>query len=183
MSANNTQLEATTEAGLENEGLAASLGLNGQLFTFQLINFALVFLTLWFMILKPLTKKMEERKRLIDESIDKAKKVEENLLHSEQKFQEKIDEAKVEANAIMQKAHGEAEGMSEKMKLKAREEIELLITQAKRNIEIDKEDMRLELRKETVELVILTVEKLIGEKLDAKKDEKFIQEILESKTR
>ena len=106
--------------------------------------------------------------------------MEENLVHSEQKFQEKIDEAKVEANAIMQKAYSSAEETGEKMKEKAKQEIETLVVQAKKNIEIDKEEMRAGLRRETIELVIATVGKIIGEKMDGKKDEQFIKQILES---
>ena len=86
-----------TESAAKDEGVIASLGLNGQLFVSQLINFALVFCVLWFLILKPLTKKMEERRLMINDSLDKAKEIETNLMMSQQKYQEKLDEAKVEA--------------------------------------------------------------------------------------
>jgi len=55
--------QTTTET--EVQGVAASLGLNTQLFVFQLINFVIVAIILWFLILKPLIKKMEERKKII----------------------------------------------------------------------------------------------------------------------
>ena len=97
------------------ETLAASLGLNGQLFAFQLLNFAIVSAIIWFLILKPLTKTLEERKKVIDESLDKAKQVETNLQMSEVKFQEKLDEAKVKANKVIEKSHSEAEILSETM--------------------------------------------------------------------
>ena len=76
--------ESTTEIP-QDAGVLASLGINGQLFVFQLINFAIVVLVLWFLILKPLSKKLEERKKLIDDSLDKAKEIETNLGMSEQK--------------------------------------------------------------------------------------------------
>jgi large-conductance mechanosensitive channel len=80
--------ETTIEThAAEEEGVLASLGLNTQLFAFQLINFIIVFFILWYLILKPLTKKMEERKKLIDDSIDKAHTVEEQVILSQQKFQ------------------------------------------------------------------------------------------------
>ena len=164
--------------GNAEESVTASLGLNGQLFLFQLLNFALVAAILWFLILKPLTKKLEERKKIIDDSIDNAKRVETNLQMSEQKFQEKIDEAKVEANKIIEKTQIEGEGLTEKMKDNAKKEIELLIDQAKRNIQIEKENMAQGLKEETVNLVILTVEKILQEKIDGKKDNDLISGIL-----
>lgn len=169
------------EEGGAQEGVLASLGLNGSLFAFQLFNFLLVIGIVWFLILKPLTKQMDERKKIIDESLDKAKEIESNMTMSEQKFKEKIDEAKAESNAILQRAHDEAGDNAEKMKLKAKEEIESLVEQAKKNIENEKKEMRTELRQETVGLVLATVEKLLGEKMDSKKDHAFIEEILNEK--
>lgn len=178
---NVAETHVVQEEGGAEGGVLASLGLNGTLFAFQLFNFLLVIGIVWFLILKPLTKQMDQRKKIIDESLDKAKEIESNMTLSEQKFKEKIDEAKAESNQIIQHAHEEAEETAEKMKLKAKEEIENLVEQAKRNIENEKKEMRVELRQETVELVLLTVEKLLGEKMDSKKDKSFIEDILNEK--
>lgn len=175
--ANKNTTEFETVAA--QESVASSLGLDPRLFVFQLINFALVIAIVWWLILKPLTKKMAERKTLIDESLDKAKEIESNLAMSEQKFQARIDEAKVEANKLIERTHDEAERMKESMKKKAKEEIDLLVKQAKKNIEIDREDMLASIRKETAELVVLAVEKILVEKLDGKKDMELIRNTLE----
>jgi len=167
----------TTEAAADT-GILGSLGINGTLFTFQLINFAVVAVILWYLILKPITKKMGERAKLIDDSIENAKKVEENLGRSEQKYQEKIDMAKVEANRILDKANAETEIITAEMKEKAKKEINLLVEQAKKNIKLDKEEMVLEIKKETAALVAEALQKVLGEKIDDKKDAKLIEESL-----
>lgn len=174
-------LEAHTTSVTEtttDSSLFASLGLNGQQFLFQLFNFALVFVIIWFLVLKPLTKKMEERKHIIDESLEKAEEIDTVLRNTSVQFQEKIDEAKVEANKIVAKAYEDATTTGEEMKKKAKEEIELLVIQAKKNIDIDKEAMRQELKQETLALVVLATEKILSQKLDGKKDEQYIQDIL-----
>ncbi|MEK9158891.1 MAG: ATP synthase F0 subunit B, partial [Patescibacteria group bacterium] len=66
--------EAAEAAGQVSEGLLASLGINLPLFIFQLINFAIVAVILWFLILKPLTKKLAERQKMIDDSISNAER-------------------------------------------------------------------------------------------------------------
>jgi F-type H+-transporting ATPase subunit b len=172
--------EATTETVPADQGLMASLGLNVQQFGFQLFNFVLVLCIVWFMILKPLTKQLDARKKIIDESLDHAKEVESNLMMSQQKFNETIQEAKNESNAIIQKAHDEAEKLATDMKDKAKKELADLIEKAKKTVASEKEEMKAELHKETVELVILTAEKILGQKLDGKKDEEFIRDILKS---
>ncbi len=165
-------------AATGEQSLLASLGLNGQLFGFQLINFAVVALIVWFLILKPLTKQLEERKKIIDESLDNAKAVESNLQMSEQKFDEKLAEAKKESNEIVAKAREDAEEQADKLRDKTKTEIESLVTKARGQIEKDKESMRDDLRKETAELVVLALGKILPEKIDPKKDEKLIDEII-----
>ena len=175
---NTEEIVADSYSSTEGEGIAASLGLNSQLFVFQLINFTIVAVIVWFMILKPLLKKMEERKIQIDESIDNAKRVETNLFESERQYQKKIDEAKVEANKVIEKAHEEGVRLGKMLKEKSRSDIELLVAQAKKNIEIYKQEMKAEIKKETAEIVILALEKILSEKFDSKKDGKFIEEVL-----
>jgi len=167
------ELENTADAGV-----AASLGLNTQLFIFQLINFAIVASIIWFMILKPLTKKMAERKKIIDDSIDNVKKVEENLLQSEQKFKETLDEAKVAANAVIEKANAEAEKLSTDVKNKARTEIASLFEQAKIKIQAEKDEVMTGIKTETAGLIVMAVEKILKEKMDKKKDMEMVEETI-----
>lgn len=169
--------ETHTEVATD-QGLLASLGISGVKFAEQLFNFVLVAVVIWFLILKPLTKKMAERQKLIDDSIANAKKVQDNLIMSEQKYQEKIDMAKVEANKILEKATTEAALVGSQMKVKAKEEIEMLVESAKKNIRIEKEDMVQNLKKETASLVVLAVEKILQEKMTDKKDTQLITEMV-----
>lgn len=159
-------------------GVLSSLGINGQLFIFQLINFAIVAVILWFLILKPLLKKMGERQKMIDDSLDNAKKVQDNLTRSERDYQSRIDDAKVAANKILEQASSEAEKVADGMKEKAKKEIELVVEQAKRNIRIEKDEMIRGLKTDTASLIVAAVEKIINEKLDERKDKVLIDEVV-----
>ena len=171
------ETEPTTAAPAD-AGVLASLGINGVQFGEQLINFALIAVVLWFLILKPLTKKMTERAKLIDDSIEKAKRVEENLQKSEQKYQERVDAAKVEANKIVERAGAEATAAGEALKAKTKKEIETAVEAAKRQIVSEREGMVSELKSEVGELVAAALEKLIGEKLTAGKDKQIVEEMM-----
>ena len=161
-----------------DEGLAASLGLNVQLFAFQLLNFAIVAAIVWFMILKPLTSKLEERKNLIDESLDKAKEVETNLARSEKTYEEKLDEAKVEANKVIEKAHAESKTLGENMKMEAKNEVEKLVEHTKKSIAAEKASMPQSVRAEASDLIVAALEKILNEKVDDKSDKKIIEDAL-----
>ena len=167
-----TTLEQTSNSG--QESVAASLGLNGQLFAFQLLNFVIVAVVIWFLILKPLVKQLEERRKIIDESLNKAKKIDENMAQSQAEFSAKLDEARGEANKIIEKAGIEADNLVGEIKIKSKKEIEGLVEQAKRNIKIEQEEMLLSLKAETAELVVAAVEKILEEKLNDKKDKELV---------
>lgn len=162
----------------EDSGPLSALGINSTLFLFQLVNFAIVAVIIWFLILKPLTKKMTERQKMIDDSIENSKKIQDNLQKSEKTYQDRIDTAKVEANKIIEKSGVEAEKVGAEMKLKAKTEIEGLVEQAKRNIRIEKDEMVAELKQHTAEVVVAALEKLLSEKVDSKKDREIIEEMV-----
>jgi len=161
-----------------SESPLGNLGINGTLFVFQAINFALVALILWHLILKPLTNKMTERQKLIDESIDQAKRIQENLLKSEKEYQARIDQAKVDANKIIEKATVAAEESANELRINAKVEIEKLVSQARANIKVEKETMKKEVLEETSNLIILALEKILSEKMNSEKDSNFIESVI-----
>ena len=152
----------TVEETTADAGVLASLGLNGQQFTYQLINFAVVAVIIWYLILKPLTKKLSERQKMIDDSIENSKKVQENLTKAERDYQKKIDDAK-------------AKKLGADLKDQAKKEIENLVVQAKRNIQIEQQEMVVKLKGETANLIIAALEKILEEKMDDKKDKQLIE--------
>lgn len=164
----------------QDAGLLASLGINGKLFAFQLVNFVIVALVVWYLILKPLVSKMTERQGIIDKSLKDAEELEKNIKKSEQKFQEKVDEAKVEASKIIEEAHEQAKESAEQTKEKSKEEIELLVVQAKKNIKMEREEMMREIKGEVANMVVMAVEKVLNEKMDSAKDKELIRKSLES---
>lgn len=170
--------QTTEEGGAPAGGPLADLGINGTLLVAQFINFALVGAIVWFLILKPLTSKMAERQKMIDDSIDNAKKIQDNLNKSEKEYQTRIDQSKVDANKIMEKTTLAAAAATEEAKVLARKEIEQLVLQARKSIVNEKEVMSAELKAETANFIILALEKVIGEKFDNAKDKAFIEDIL-----
>ncbi len=170
--------QPTTEPA--SRGVLADLGINGTLFVFQLINFAIVVVVLWFLILKPLTKKMSERQKMIDDSIDNAKKIETNLGMSERKYQEKIDQAKVDANKFIAKAQEESLQAAEVMKEKTRKEIEQLVETARKNIKTERDESINELKQQAADLIVSAAEKILSAKIDTAKDDKIIEEAIKS---
>jgi len=154
------------------------IGFDWRMGAFNLINFLIIFWILKRYAFKPVLKVINERQEKIREGVDNAQKAKTELGMAEKKSQEIIDEAKGKANKIVEDATLQTKDITDKMKAKAKEEIEVLVAQAKTKMEIDKKDMLEQVRKESGQLVVAAVEKILGEKMDGKKDEKFISEML-----
>lgn len=159
-----------------DEGVLASLGIHGIQILEQMFNFALVSIILWFLILKPLTKKMAERQKMIEDSVDNVKKIETNLSMSEKKYQEKIDQAKVDANKIIEKASTEALAVAEVAKEKTRKEIEQLVEDARKNIKTERNESIVEIKQQVASLVVEAAEKILAGKIDVEKDNRIVEE-------
>lgn len=169
---------AETTESANSQGILGSMGIDGKLFGFQLLNFAIIFTILWFLILKPLTKKLNERQKMVDDSIENSKKIEEMMHQGELGFQEKIDMAKAEASMILERSKLEADALSEQSKTKTRQEIDMLVEQAKKKINSERDEMIRDLKSETASIVVSALEKILNEKIDDAKDKKLISEAL-----
>ena len=173
----NTKTEATTVEtdGSTDDSVAATLGLNGQLFAIQLVNFAIVVAILWFLILKPLVRILEERKKIVDESIVNAKKVENEVQETNKRYQERMDEATVKANAIAAKSQSDAEIIAKEVKEEAKKEVDEVIAKSKQIIESDRKKMLEDVKKDVVDMVIASTEQVLKGAVDEKVDEKWLK--------
>ena len=161
--------------GTAEGGIFAALGLETTLFAFQLLNFLVVLLIVWFLILKPLVKKLDERRQIIDESLDRAKEIETKMGMAERLAQEKTAEARQVGDQIVAHSHEEARAVAEKMKDEAKKEIVQLVGQAKAQLQKEKIQTMAELKRETGALAIAVAEKILAEKIDLKKDAAIIE--------
>lgn len=154
------------------------IGFEWHMGLFNLINFLIIYYILKKFAFKPMTKIINERQEKAAESVENFQKAKTEVQMAERKAQEIVDQSKADANKVMERATEEAKQLSDDMKEKAKGEIELLVSQAKKNIEIDKKEMKAEIKKETADVVVVAVEKILSEKMDAKKDKKFIEDIV-----
>ncbi len=168
------------EAAPAETSVLASLGLNGQMFAWQLFNFALVGAVVWFLILKPLTKKMDERKKIIDESLDRAETIAGQVTKSKEEYETAIAQAKADANDVLAEAKAEAESYKNKMKETTKAEIEGLVLAGKKQLANERDTMMKEVRVELAGLVTGATEKILRTKMDDKTDQKLISDTVKS---
>ncbi|MEA3398435.1 MAG: F0F1 ATP synthase subunit B [Patescibacteria group bacterium] len=160
------------------ESLIETFHIDIKLLTAQAINFLIVFLVLYFFVLKPLFKTMQDRTKKIEKSLSDAKKAEDNLAKTENNYSAKMTEAKKEANKIIKSAKEQAEARKQEMVNKAKADIGELINSEKAKIQVEKAKTLKEIKGEAADLVALSVEKILGKKMNQKEDGDLIKKII-----
>ncbi|MFH0923830.1 MAG: hypothetical protein V1825_03785, partial [Candidatus Falkowbacteria bacterium] len=79
---------------------------------------------------------------------------------------------------IMEKASIAAEEKGKQQIVKAKEEIGRIINQEKEQMQTEKAKTLKEIKKEVADLVALSLEKILEEKVDSKKDGELIRKII-----
>ncbi|MFA5109070.1 MAG: F0F1 ATP synthase subunit B [Patescibacteria group bacterium] len=160
------------------ESLISTFHVDVKLLIAQTINFAVVFGVLYWFAFKPLFKTMGERSAKIEKSLKNADEIEERLALTEKERAEIITAAKKQANLIVEEASARGEDRKNELVAKAKEEIGQVINNEKAKIARDKAETLKEMKKEVAALVILTVEKLLNEKMTGDKDRELIKKLI-----
>ncbi len=160
------------------DSLIETFHIDWHLLIAQMVNFAIIFAILFWFVFKPLTKVMSERTAKIEKGLLDAKKVEEKLNETQVEFNKAMSEAKKQANAVLEKAAIDADARKQEMIVRAKEEIGQIINLEKQKMQTEKAATLKEIKKEVADLVIFTVEKVLGEKIDEKKDKEIIRRMM-----
>jgi len=162
-------------------GVLEKIGFDGRVFLFNLINFLIVAFLVKKFFFSKVMKVIEERKAVIEEGIVNAEKAKEELEKASESKQEIINQAKLEANQLIQNASETAKITAQNIKHEAELEAAKIREQAKEKARLEKEQMMEEFRNEASELVVLATQKMLAESPDfdkSKEPKKMANEIV-----
>nr|WP_100374709.1 F0F1 ATP synthase subunit B [Bacillus sp. FJAT-45037] len=145
---------------------------------YQLVAFSTLLFLLSRFALKPLLGIMEKREQMINDQINSAEK---NRKDSEAFIVEQraaLEQARVEANEIIQNAKKLSEQQGQDIVKAARNDAERIKDSAVAEIQREKELAVTALREQVASLSVLIATKVIEKELDAKEQEKLVQEYL-----
>lgn len=168
----------TSHQATEAAGGIAALGLDWKAFLFQLISFVIVLLILRKFVFGKLVATLEARQKAVDDSLKNAAETEEKLKSAEKTIAGMLSDARKESEALVAAGHKEAAQMVEAAEAKAVKRAEHIVAEAKASMDVELSKARDALKKETMHLVAVATEQIIGEKLDATKDAKLIEAAL-----
>lgn len=144
----------------------------------------LAFLVIFFVLAKfgfpVVTKMVEERKAYIDDSLKKAHEANEKLANIQQEGENLLKEARERQQQILTEAAQTRDAIVEKAQMKAREEGTRIITEAKAQIEAEKQNAIADIRKQVAELSVQVAEKVLRKELSTDAAQmKYVDKLLD----
>lgn len=155
----------------------AKIGFDWQVALANFVNFLIIFWLLKRFVFAPMQDKFKERRETIEKGIEDAKIAERERTMAEAKKEKIVEGARGEANTIVADARNKEQEIIEEAKSEAQKEQERIRKEAQKALEREKNDMKESLRHETADLIISSVEKILKEEVDEKKNKELIDSI------
>jgi F-type H+-transporting ATPase subunit b len=146
----------------------------------QAFGFLIVFLVLKKFAWGPLLGLLDERKETIAGEFRKVEKKQAELEAKTADYDHRISAIEDEARERIRDAVKEGERLAGEIQARAREDAKEILEKAKRTVELEIAQAKVELKEEIVALTITATEKIIKERMDDAKHRQLIDEFLAS---
>jgi F-type H+-transporting ATPase subunit b len=164
-------------AASEPSGLG-TLGINGQAFLIQLVTFLLFFVVLEKLAMKPLLKRLNARRRVVDDGVTLGLELQEQKAHLDEEIAKALQAARSEADQILEEGRKSASMAIKEAETNARIKVEAILADGAERVKEDISRARSELEDDIASLVGDVSEAVIGEELTSSHDTSFIKKTI-----
>jgi F-type H+-transporting ATPase subunit b len=166
-----TQFASTEPAQAD---IFTTLGIDWKTLILQIVAFVILVWLLGKFVYPWLMKQVDERQAAIEESVKAAEAAEQKAESAQEEIAKLLTEARKEARDIVATAKDEAVAAVEASESKAKARADKIVADAHEQIEKDVIAARKALHNDTIDLVALATEKVLGKTVNEKLDSKVI---------
>jgi F-type H+-transporting ATPase subunit b len=166
-----TQLAATSES---SNNVFVALGIDWKMLILQIVAFLILVALLKKYVYPWLMKSIDERQDVIEAGAKAAEEAKAKAEAAEKQVTALLTEARKEAKDIVSTAKSEASAAIEAAESKASGRAQKIVENAHEQIEKDVIAAQKTLHNETIDLVAMATEKVLGSVVDGKVDEKVV---------
>jgi F-type H+-transporting ATPase subunit b len=156
----------------------ADLGLNLPVLIANIVNFTVLLIVLRLVAWGPVMKMLDERREKIEASLSTAEQVKVQAAGSERQVQEALESARREGQALIAQSQEIATRIQADARTQAQADSEAMLTRARSEIALERDQAIAELRGEFADLTISAAEKVIHQSLDKNAHQRLINEAL-----
>ena len=158
------------------EKIISQFGIDYPLLIAQCINFIIVASAIWFFAFKKILSTIKDREKQIADSLKNADKIKLELEQTQQKQQDTLNEASMEAKKTVSVAQEQAKSLLESQKEEAQQEAEAIIAKAKSAMELERQNVLNDARQEIASLVILATSRVLDRELNDDERKRFTEQ-------
>jgi len=151
-----------------------SLGIDGQMLLFQGLAFLILVFVMGKWVFPILLKTVDQRQEAIEAGAKAAEEAEKKAAEAQEEVAKLLKEARAEAKDIVATAKDEANAMVADSEAKAKTRAEKIVKDAHEQLEKDVIAARRALHNDTIDLVALATEKIVGKTVSDAVDKKII---------
>ena len=155
------------------------LGITWSTLVAQIINFFILLGLLYLVAYKPIMRMFDERSKKIKESMEQTEFIKEQAAHADEEVKKRLEAAGKEGQELITRAMRTGEEGRQKVHQEARKEAEALIEKARLEIQRERDEVIDELRREFTDLTIEAAGKVIERSLDKEAHRELIDKVLE----
>ncbi len=176
-----TYLLATQAA--DDGNVLHTLGIDVQLLIFQIIGFIILVWIMAKFVYPVLIRTIDERQKRIETGLREAAEARKALENAELHADNLLVDARKEAETLLHRSQEEAAEAILRAETKAKQRADQIVRDARASLDIDVRKARIMLKKEMINLVAAATEQVVGEKVDAKKDNELIAKAVAKETK
>lgn len=158
--------------------LVKSLGIEWPILIAQVVNFAILLAILGKFVYKPVLKMLDERKEGVAKALEREEKAAAKLAAADAEKEKILVQARVESQRIIDEAKKDGEGVKTKLVASGKEEIAKMKADADKRLKDERARLVTEVKGEIGGLIVNTIEKTLGDVLDARTQGKMVEQAL-----
>lgn len=144
----------------------------------NLVNFAILLYLLKRFLYKPALAYLDRRRELIASRMESARQSEEKAEELVRKREKELSDAREQASRILEDTRARAEEMISESKKTAQQEGDRILTEARREIEQERETMEMRLRKSYAEIAVLGASRVLNREVNLADHERLLEELI-----
>jgi F-type H+-transporting ATPase subunit b len=145
------------------DSLIGTFHINFQAIIFQMINFTIVFVILYFVALKPILKILDSRSEKIKKGLEDSNRYSFLVKESEEVYKNELERARKDAFVLIQEAKKEAEIQKESIIIEAHGKVERLLNEGKSELERERDGIIKEAKEQMAHVVVDAAEKALDD--------------------
>ena len=157
----------------------ADLGIDLGLLVSQAVNFGLLLLVLYAVLFRPLTKRLDERAARVKKGLEDAAASERMLAEATAESAVMREAARSEARTIVEQANRTAEQQAQEILANARQEAHVIVLRAQQQAQRERQEGKVALQQQVVDLAIASASRLLQENLDNDKQRELVAQFIE----